>query len=226
MADLPQQQRPRERLQTYGPGALSTAELMAIVLGKGTHGASALDVATRLLAEKGSLGAIQQATMEELCEVKAVGPAKATQIKAALELGRRLTVERPENTRLTVRSPLDIAMLMLSELSLLEQEELRVVLLNTRNEVLKTETIYRGSVSSAQIRVAEVMKLAIRANAPAVVAVHNHPSGDPTPSPDDVAVTRNLDEAGKLLGIDLLDHIVIGGGRFVSMRQQKLGFPD
>jgi DNA repair protein RadC len=217
-------QRPRERLSDYGPGALSTAELLAIVLGSGTHGLSALDLGSRILAEMGSLGGIQQATLEELQALHAVGPAKAAQVKAALELGRRLTTEQPDAARLIVRSPLDVAMLWMSEMALLEQEELRVLLLNTRNEIVKRATVYRGSVNSAQVRPAEVLREAVRANLPALVIVHNHPSGDPSPSPDDITLTKRLVEGAELLSIEILDHIVIGRGRFLSMREQKLGF--
>jgi DNA repair protein RadC len=115
-------------------------------------------------------------------------------------------------------------MLWMSEMGLLDQEELRILLLNTRNEIVKRATIYRGSVSSAQVRPAEVLREAVRANLPSMVVVHNHPSGDPSPSPDDIALTRRLAEGAELLSIDLLDHIVIGRGRFLSMREQRLGF--
>jgi DNA repair protein RadC len=172
----------------------------------------------------GSLSGVQQATLEELQAINAVGPAKAAQIKAALELGRRLTTEQPDSARLIIRSPLDVAMLWMSEMGLLDQEELRILLLNTRNEIVKRATIYRGSVSSAQVRPAEVLREAVRANLPSMVVVHNHPSGDPSPSPDDIALTRRLAEGAELLSIDLLDHIVIGRGRFLSMREQRLGF--
>ncbi|HET9200395.1 MAG TPA: DNA repair protein RadC [Dehalococcoidia bacterium] len=224
IADLPALQRPRERLSDYGPGALSTAELLAIVLGSGTQGLSALDLGSLIIAEMGSLSGVQQATLEELQRINAVGPVKAAQIKAALELGRRLTTEQPDSARLIVRSPLDVAMLWMSEMGLLEQEELRVILLNTRNEIVKRATVYRGSVNSAQVRPAEVLREAVRANLPSMVVVHNHPSGDPSPSPDDIALTRRLVEGSELLSIDFLDHIVIGRGRFLSMREQKLGF--
>ena len=143
--------------------------------------------------------------------------------KACVELARRLALERPDE-RARIHSPEDVAALVSSEMAALDQEELRTVLLNTKNEVLKISTIYRGSVNAAQIRVAEVFKEAVRQNAPFLVVVHNHPSGDPTPSADDVAVTRELVEAGKLLDIDVLDHLVIGDGRHASLRRLGLGF--
>jgi DNA repair protein RadC len=153
-----------------------------------------------------------------------VGEAKASQIKAAIELGRRLAADSPED-RVSVHSPQDAADLIRYEMSALEQEELRVILLDNRNRLLgQPETVYRGSINSSQVRVGELFKTAIRRNAAALIVAHNHPSGDPTPSPDDVAVTRAIVQAGKLLDIDVLDHLVIGAGKFVSLKERGLGF--
>jgi len=152
-----------------------------------------------------------------------VGPARAARIRAAFELGRLVTItavgERP-----SIHSPADIAALVQYEMSALEQEELRVILLDTRNSVMDVVTVYKGSLNSSQVRVGELFKEAIRRNAAAVVLIHNHPSGDPTPSPDDVAVTRAIVEAGKLLDIEVLDHLVIGAGRYISLKERGLGF--
>jgi len=155
--------------------------------------------------------------------VPGVGEAKAAQIKAAIELGRRLTLESPEE-RPVITSPADAAGLVQYEMSALEQEELRVLLLDTRNRVQKISTVYRGSLNSSQVRVGEVFKEAIRSNAAAIIVVHNHPSGDPSPSPEDVAITRAIREAGELLDVKVLDHLVIGHGRFVSLKERGLGF--
>jgi DNA repair protein RadC len=152
-----------------------------------------------------------------------LGEAKASQIKAAIELGRRLTLESPEE-RPAINSPADAAALVQYEMSALEQEHLRVILLDRRNRVMETVEVYKGSVSSSQIRVGEVFKEAIRKNASALIVIHNHPSGDPTPSPDDVAVTRAIVQAGKLLDVEVLDHLVIGQGRWVSLKERGLGF--
>jgi DNA repair protein RadC len=149
--------------------------------------------------------------------------AKAAQIKAAIELGRRLTLESPEE-RIAINSPADAAALVLYEMSALEQEHLRVMLLDRRNRVLETVEVYKGSVNSSQVRVGEIFKEAIRKNASCIVVIHNHPSGDPTPSPDDVAVTRAIVQAGKLLDVDVLDHLVIGQGKWVSLKERGLGF--
>jgi DNA repair protein RadC len=178
LRDLPSGERPRERLEHYGAGSLSTAEVLAIILRVGTDGENVLHVAEKLLARYSGLPGLAQATIAELCEAKGVGPAKAIQIKAALELGRRLLVAAPHE-RPTVRSPADAANLLMAEMALLPQEHLRTVLLDTRNRVLSIPTIYIGSLNSAAVRVGEVFREAIRANSAAMLVVHNHPSGAP-----------------------------------------------
>jgi DNA repair protein RadC len=222
--ELRADERPREKLKLRGAASLSTGELLAIILRTGVVGETVTDVAQRLLKDYGGLLGLSRADYAALCREHGLGEAKAAQLKACVELARRLALERPDE-RTRIHSPEDVAALVSSEMAALDQEELRTVLLNTKNEVLKINTIYRGSVNAAQIRVAEVFKEAVRQNAPFLVVVHNHPSGDPTPSADDVAVTRELVEAGKLLDIDVLDHLVIGDGRHASLRRLGLGFP-
>ena len=221
--DLPATERPRERLRDYGAGSLSTSELLAIVLRTGASRESVLALASRLLSCHGGLVGLARAGFGELCQERGLGEAKAAQLKAAFELGRRLASAQPEE-RATVRSPQDVANLLLPEMGLLEQEELRVVLLNTRNQVLGVHTVYRGSVNTSLVRVGELFREAVRQNCPALVLVHNHPSGDPTPSADDVAMTKQAVEAGRLLDIDVLDHLVIGQQRFVSLKERRQGF--
>lgn len=216
--DLPRGERPRERLRDYGPGALSSAELLAIVLRTGAGGESVLAVATRLLSRFGGLVGLARAGHADLCAEHGLGPAKAAQLQAALELGKRLASTQPEE-RPVVRSPADVAGLLLAEMGLLEQEHLRVVLLNTRNQVLAVEEVYRGSVNSSLVRAAEVLREAVKRNATAIIIVHNHPSGDPAPSPEDVQMTERLVEAGRLLDVEVLDHVVIGQQRWVSLKQ-------
>ena len=223
ITDLEESERPRERLAKHGPQALSNGELLAILLRVGVKGENAVQVGQRLLQELGGLPGIHRADYEEVCNQRGVGPAKAAQIKAAIELGRRLAVEAPEE-RPAIHSPADAAALIQYEMSALEQEELRVILLDIRNRVEQILTIYRGSLNSSQVRVGELFKAAIRRNAAALIVVHNHPSGDPAPSPDDVALTRAIVQAGKLLDVEVLDHLVIGRGRFVSMKERGLGF--
>jgi DNA repair protein RadC len=223
ITDLQETDRPRERLAALGPRALSNAELIAILLRVGVPGENAVQVGQRLLQKFGGIGGLHRAPFNELCNQHGIAEAKAAQIKAAIELGRRLTLESPEE-RPAINSPADAAALVQYEMSALEQEHLRALLLDRRNRVLETVEIYRGSVNSSQVRVGEVFKEAVRKNASAIIVVHNHPSGDPTPSPDDVAVTRAIVQAGKLLDIDVLDHLVIGQGRWVSLKERGLGF--
>jgi DNA repair protein RadC len=223
ITDLHEAERPRERLASRGPQALSSAELIAILLRVGVRGENAVQVGQRLLQHFGGLSGLHRAPFEELMNQHGIGAAKAAQIKAAIELGRRLTLESPE-ARPTINSPADAAALVQYEMSALEQEHLRVLLLDTRNHVLDVVEVYRGSVNTAQVRVGEVFKAAIRRNAAALIVVHNHPSGDPTPSPDDVAVTRAFVQAGKLMDVDVLDHLIIGLGKYVSMKERGLGF--
>lgn len=215
ITDLATEERPRERLMHLGPQALAASELLAILLRVGVPGENAVQVGQRLLKIFGGISGLQRAPMEELCNQRGIGEAKAAQIKAAIELGRRLTLESPDE-RPAINSPADAAALVMYEMSALEQEHLRVILLDTRNRVLEIVEIYKGSVNSSQIHVGEIFKAAIRRNAPALIVVHNHPSGDPTPSPDDAVVTRAIVQAGKLLDVDVLDHMVIGQGRWVS----------
>lgn len=221
--DLPTSERPRERLRDYGPSALSNAELLAILLRTGTSRASALDLAAAILARRRGLAGLARVNFGELCTEKGLGEAKAAQVMAALELGRRVAAAQPEE-RPSVTSPQDVANLLGGELSHLDQEELRLLLLNTRNHLVGIHTVYRGNVNSAVVRVGEVLREAVRQGVPAVIVVHNHPSGDPTPSRDDVTMTRKLVEAGRLLDVEVLDHVVIGGQRFVSLRERGLGF--
>ncbi|MGB2696006.1 MAG: DNA repair protein RadC [Dehalococcoidia bacterium] len=221
--DLPVSDRPRERLRDFGPGALSNSELLAILLRTGSAKESALAMATRLLSSRDGLVGLARAGFAELCTEPGLGEAKAAQVHAALELGRRLVATQPQE-RAVIRSPADVDNLLQAEMGLLEQEHLRVLLLNTRNQVLGTAEVYRGSVHTAVVRIGELFREALRQNAPALILVHNHPSGDPTPSADDIAMTKQAIEAGELLDVDVLDHIVIAHGRFESMKTSGQAF--
>jgi len=223
IADLPMADRPRERLLRYGSSALSTAELLAIILRVGGVGQNAVRLGEAVLARFEGLPGLAQAGVAELTQIKGVGAAKVAQIKAALELGRRLLIASPEE-RPQVRSPADAANLLMLEMGALEQEHLRVILLDTRNRVLTITTVYMGSLNTSMVRVGELFREAVRRNAAAIILAHNHPSGDPSPSPEDVTVTRQVVKAGRMLDIDVLDHIVIGRGRFVSLKERGLGF--
>ncbi len=221
--DLEQGERPRERLAMLGPEALSDSELLAILLRTGLRGMNAVQLARNLLLDSGGLTGLHSKSFGELCQMRGIGAAKAAQLKAAIELGRRLATVRPEE-RPKIQSPEDAAAQVLYEMGALEEERLRVLLLNTRNELMRIAEVYRGSLNSSLIRVGELFREAIRENAAAIIVVHNHPSGDPTPSPEDVAVTRAIVEAGKTMDIEVLDHLVIGKNRFVSLKARGLGF--
>jgi DNA repair protein RadC len=219
--DLPVQERPRERLMQYGAEALSTAELLAIVLRTGTRSESALGLAERLVAALGSLKEVADATVEQLSQIKGVGPVKAVQIKAAVELGKRISAFSPE-TRPTIRSPADVGQLVMSELRHAAREYFKALLLDSKNQVLRIATVSVGSLNESIVHPRELYREAIRHSAAAVIVVHNHPSGDPTPSAEDIEVTVRLRDAGRVVGIDLLDHLVIGDGRWVSLKERGL----
>lgn len=222
--DMPTAERPRERLLQSGAGALSNAELLAILLRTGVAGESALDMGHRLLSRFSGLQGIAGATLAELSEHRGISEVKYCQLAAALELGRRMASLSPED-RAVVRSPRDVANLLMAEMAALPQEHMRILLLNTRNQLLGVHPLYVGTVNTALVRTAEVFRRAIRDNSPAIILVHNHPSGDPSPSPQDIKLTGDLCAAAKLLDVELVDHIIIGqNGRFVSMKEQGLGF--
>jgi DNA repair protein RadC len=217
--DLPVRDRPVNRLREVGPSALSTTEVLAALL----QTPDALDQARELLTRFEGLPGLVRACEAEITQVAGIGPAQAARLKAALECGRRLLLATTEE-RFAVRSPADVAQLLMAEMSHLEQEHFRVILLDTRNRVINHVTLYVGSLNASHIRVGEVFRGAVRHNAAAIVVCHNHPSGDPTPSPEDVEVTRQLVEAGRLFDIEVLDHLIIGQQRFVSLRERGLGF--
>jgi DNA repair protein RadC len=223
ITDMAAAERPRERLAYLGPQALNTAELLAILLRVGVKGENAVEVGQRILQTFGGLRGLHKASFDEVQAQRGLGEAKAATIKAAIELGRRLSLEAPEE-RPSIHSPADVAALVQFEMSVLEQEHFRVMLLNTRNQVLDIVELYHGSLNSSMIRVGEVFKPAIRRNAASVIVIHNHPSGDPSPSNDDTVVTKSIVTAGTLLDIDVLDHIIIGQKSFVSMKERGLGF--
>lgn len=223
ITDLAEDDRPRERLSKLGPGALNNAELLAVLIRVGIPGENAVQVGHRLLQEFGGLPGLHRASIDEIKAQHGLGEAKAATIKAAIELGRRLAMAAPEE-RSKISSPADAVALVQYEMSAFEQEHLRVMLLNMKNEVLDIIELYHGSLNASMVRVGEVFKPAIRRNAASIIVVHNHPSGDPKPSKEDIAVTRSIVQAGKLLNIEVLDHLIIGQGRYVSLKERGIGF--
>ncbi len=221
--DFPAKERPRERLCTYGAAVLKNEELMAILLRTGIKGENVLDLSKRLLLEFGDLDGIARASYEDLSSQRGISMAKACQLLAGIELGRRVSSPDPRDLP-TIVEPKHLAALFSARMAYLEHEELHVVLMNTKNQVVGTSRLYKGTVNSALVRPAEVFALALKRSCPAISVVHNHPSGDPTPSDEDIETTTKLVKAGSLLEVDLLDHVVIGHGKYVSMRERGLGF--
>ncbi len=221
--ELPAAERPRERLAQRGPGGLTSAELIALLWGSGVRGRSAVDLATDALTRHEGLGGLARAAELELAGLPGVGAVKAGQLVAAFELGRRLLADWPSG-RWSIRGPHDIAERLILQMGRLEREELRVVILDTKNHVLRVQTVYQGNVSSSLVRVGELYRDAVRLNAASIILVHNHPSGDPTPSPDDLHLTAEALAAGRLLDIGLLDHLVIGHDAYVSLRDRGVAF--
>lgn len=223
LRELPDEMLPRNRMVYAGPGALTTAELLSLILGSGRPGCNAIRLAEALLVHFGGLHNIARASDAELQQIAGIGPAKAAKVRSAFEIGRRLLSTCPTE-RVQVRSPADVANMVMLEMGLLEQEHLRTVLLDTKNVVLRVVNVYAGNLNTAVVRIGEVFREAIRSNCAGIIVVHNHPSGDPTPSLEDVRVTEQLVEAGKLINIDVLDHLIIGRNRYVSLKERGLGF--
>lgn len=218
LRELPLHEQPSQRLVQYGAGALSYAELLQVVLGM-----SGEPIGFELVAEYKTLAGLARAGLSELQQFDGIGQQRAARLQATFELGKRLANEQPRDA-MRVSSPADIAHLLMPEMCLLEQEQMRVVLLDTKNRVHSIVTAYQGSVHTTVIRVGELFREAIRRNIPSIVLAHNHPSGEPTPSPEDAAITREVVKAGELLDIQVLDHLVIGDHRFVSLKERRLGF--
>lgn len=221
--ELPLEDRPRERLLSYGSAALSNAELIAITLNTGVRGESAVAIAQRLLRDHGGLQGLLRLDVNELAAEHGFGSAKAAKVKAALELGRRMATLVGDD-KPAIATPEDVVNLVGVEMSALDQEQLRVLLLDTKHRVIAIPTVYQGSANEATVRIGELFRDAVRRNAVATVLVHNHPSGDPTPSSADIALTRDVVAAGKLLDIAVIDHVIIGIGRHVSLKRLGLGF--
>jgi len=220
--DLPTSERPRERLQKFGVEALSAQEILALILGRGIAGESVMVTAQRLLSQFGSLKGIANASVEELVQVKGIGVAKASQIKAAFELTNRLEGYAESGDRPLVKTPEDVAGLVRSRLKGKKKEYFLALLLDTRNQLIRVAEISVGSLDSSIVHPREVFKEAVSASAAAVIFVHNHPSGDSEASEDDIKLTKRLAEAGEIMGVDVLDHIIIGDKKYLSLKREGL----
>ncbi len=224
LKNLPEEERPRERLWKYGPEVLSNAELLAIIIRTGNRNETALALAQRMLSELGrheGLGFLINISVEELSKIKGISMAKACQIKAAVELGMRIGGLK-STSKVSIRSPEDVANLLMAEMRYLKKEYFRIIQLDIKNQVLAVEDVSIGSLNASIVQPREVFQGPIRRSSAAIILVHNHPSGDPVPSKEDIDVTRRLCEAGKLLGIDVLDHIIIGDGIYTSLKEKGI----
>lgn len=202
-----------------GVQALSDAELLAVLLRTGTHKESAVTLAQRILKQAGGLKHIPEMSVAEMTKIKGIGEAKALQIHAGIELGRRLS-QLTYGERPVIRSPRDAAALLMEELRYLQKEHFVVLFLNTKNHVIAKETLSMGSLNASIVHPREVYRSAVKRGSASIICAHNHPSGDPTPSREDLGLTHRLIEAGNIIGIDLLDHLIIGDGVFVSLKEQ------
>jgi DNA repair protein radc len=219
LRNVPHEERPRERMMQYGAEALSHTELLAILLRTGTRQESAVHLAGKILKECGTLRNLLDMSMSELTAIRGIGPAKAVQLRAGIELGRRI-VRSGQGEIVTVRKPQDAANYVMEELRYLKKEHFVCLFLNTKNHIIARETLSVGTLNASLVHPREVFRAAVKAGSASIICVHNHPSGDPMPSPEDVQLTKRLVEAGELMGIEVLDHLVIGDGRFISLKEQ------
>lgn len=222
MKDLPDSERPYERLQKYGAHVLSNSELLAIIIKTGTKDETSVEMAQRLLKmdhESVGLSFLHNISLEQLKKIKGIGNVKAIQIKAVMELAKRIS-STFNNERVVIKTPSDVSGHLMEEMRCLKQEELRTVLLNTKNCILKSCTIAIGGLNVSAVESREVFNEAIKAGSASIILVHNHPSGDPAPSKEDIAFTKRIAEGGEILGIKVLDHIIIGNGAFVSLKER------
>lgn len=221
LSSVPVVELPRERMMNQGLDALSNVELIAILLRTGSSGESVMNLANRVLGQVGGIREFLDTSLEELIKVKGIGTAKAIQLLAGIELGRRVAKTTPQE-RWAIRSPEDVSKLMMEEMRHLTQEHFVCLFLNTKNQVIAQHTIFIGSLNSSIVHPREVFKEAIRRSSAAIICLHNHPSGDPTPSKEDIEVTKRLISVGQIVGIDVLDHVIIGDGRFYSLKEKGL----
>ncbi|MCK9267510.1 MAG: DNA repair protein RadC [Alkaliphilus sp.] len=220
--NMPVSERPREKMITYGCQSLSNAELLAIVLSTGTKDKTAIDLARGILnMSNEGLRTLTNCTMEELMQIKGIGLAKASQVIAAVELGKRIALTANVNNY-KIQGPEDISNLLMEEMRYLNKEIFNIILLNTKNNVIAIENISIGSLNASIVHPREVFNIAIKRSSSAIILAHNHPSGDPKPSTEDINITKRLIEAGTIIGINVLDHIIIGDGIYFSMKEKEI----
>lgn len=221
LKELPEDERPREKILKYGTSVLSNAELLAIIIRTGSKDKTAIDLSRYLLTYFGGIKELSDCSLEQLRDLKGIGLAKACEIKAVFEIARRISLPSSQQ-KYYIKSPSDCAYLLMETMRYLKKEHFKIVLLTTKNQVISVEEISVGSLNSSIVHPREVFNSAIKKNSAAIILTHNHPSGDPTPSKEDINITNRLIEGGKILGIDVLDHIIIGDGRYISLKEENL----
>ncbi|MDF2839706.1 MAG: hypothetical protein K0Q99_477 [Clostridia bacterium] len=219
--ELPENERPREKLTKYGAEVLSNAELLAILLRTGTKNESAIDIAYKILKQQDGIGFLLDSKAEELSSIHGIGPAKAAQLKAAVELGKRLATQTYKK-EVFIRCSKDAANSVMEDMRYLKKEHMKAILLNIKCGLVSIEEISIGSINSSIVHPREVFAPAIKKSCASIILVHNHPSGDPTPSQEDINITRRLMEGGKILGIEVVDHIIIGDGKYISLKDRGI----
>ena len=220
--DLPLSERPREKLEKYGVKSLSNAELIAVIIRTGHGEDTALDLANKLLSiDKSGISYLSHAEIAELTQVKGIGLCKAAQIQAAIELGKRIAASMGDE-KIKVESPQVVVDLLMEDMRYLKKEHFKTLILDTKNQIISIENISIGNLNASIVHPREVFNIAIRKSANAVILVHNHPSGDPTPSTEDINITHRLIDAGNIIGIKVLDHIIIGDNKYISFKQRNI----
>ncbi|GAA0069872.1 DNA repair protein RadC [Clostridium sardiniense] len=222
MLDIPENERPKEKLLIYGAESLSNPELLAIVLRTGTKGENVLNLSQKIIAELNGLNGILNASVKEMTKIKGVKEAKASQILAIAELFRRFNTYKSFNEFKRITSPREVANMLYGEMGASNQEVLKLIILNTKNEVIKIKDVFKGSLNSSLVHPREIFNEAIRSSAASIIICHNHPSGDPTPSSEDIKVTTRINQSGEIIGIKLIDHIIIGRNNYVSLKEKGI----
>lgn len=220
--DLPLSERPQEKLISYGVEALSNAELLALIIKIGNLEETAVEVAQKILSrDNRGIAYLSDVTLEELMQVKGIGQSKGSQILAAIEIGKRLNRIGPQD-KVKVSSPIVLVNLLMDEMRYLCKEHFKIAILDTKNQILSIETISIGTLNASIVHPRDVFKIAIKRNANSIILIHNHPSGDPSPSNEDISITNRLIDAGNLIGIKVLDHIIIGDNKYISFKEKNL----
>ena len=222
--EMPEAERPREKLCIHGVANLTDAELLAVIIGTGSYNETALQLASRLLNilyKEGGIRVLPDMTVEELSQLRGMGVAKACKLLASAELARRISSMAVQKKKF-IKTPQDAACIVMEEMRHLKKECFRILLLNIKNSLISVENISVGSLSASVVHPREIFKIPIKKSAAAIILTHNHPSGDPTPSSEDINITRRIFQAGEIIGIDVLDHIIIGNGEFISLKEKGI----